>query len=134
MCLFFVAVLMYFRTMDRRLALAANDSSNGGDNPNDTSTVTSTSLLLLEKDVFVCSELERASSCLASVDGSLATLLHHINTAVSATSTGTLFLMNVCVPDFPFPCVFLSFFALLKGLLFSVSHCFVHLYSPNLYF
>jgi hypothetical protein len=32
------------------------------------------SALLLERDVFVCSELERASFCLAAVDAALADL------------------------------------------------------------
>jgi len=71
--------------MDRRLALAGSSSSTNGAN---SGAGPSTSVLLLEKDVFVCSELERASSCLASVDGSLATLLHHINTSAAAKSDG----------------------------------------------
>mgnify|MGYP006180400613 FL=1 len=73
--------------MDRRLALANNNSSSNNSNNNTSSNNNpgpSTSVLLLEKDVFVCSELERASSCLASVDGSLAALLHHINTTASS--------------------------------------------------
>jgi len=97
---FFEPFIPVLRTMDRRLALAASSTSTNGDNLTDTtSAATSTSMLLLEKDVFVCSELERASSCLASVDGSLATLLHHINTSVSATGITILAHVEFCHPQ-----------------------------------
>lgn len=40
---------------------------------------TSTSVLLLEKDVFTCSELERASFCLAAADECLRSLQHFLD-------------------------------------------------------
>lgn len=75
--------------MDRRLALASGRSDSASSvSASASASGVSTSVLLLEKDVFICSELERASSCLSSVDGSLATLLHHINTAAVASPLG----------------------------------------------
>ena len=62
--------------MDRRLALAASaiPAGDGAMLLGRGSATVATSTLLLEKDVFICSELERASFCLAAVDTALQAL------------------------------------------------------------
>lgn len=65
-----------FRAMDRKLALAASAApvGDGAMLPGRGAAAVATSTLLLEKDVFICSELERASFCLAAVDTALQAL------------------------------------------------------------
>ena len=49
----------------------ANNVIVGADSNSASGPTSDYATVLLEKDVFVCSELERASHCLASVTGSL---------------------------------------------------------------
>lgn len=59
------------------LSLAGAESDVGNSS-------TLTSLLLLEKDVFTCSELERASFCLAAADDCLRSLQHFLDSGEQA--------------------------------------------------
>jgi hypothetical protein len=64
------------RALDKKIAstAAAQGAPGRSAGTGDRQQAGAVSALLLERDVFVCSELERASFCLAAVDAALADL------------------------------------------------------------
>jgi hypothetical protein len=68
---------MVIRALDRKVAAAGRTGRGAEVAPSVAAgpAPASPALALLERDVFVCSELERAAYCLSSVDGALAELL-----------------------------------------------------------